>query len=269
MTGQALFYMGEKNLKHKMLAIVGGGGREPRLLCVEAVAVGRRAEHRLDRQRPGERQADDARIQGRRPGDDLPHHDRHGDGRGAAEPLHGADGERGPRADAGHPSDAARIADAWTDAGRGRSASRMLKLHRNAQRLLRPRRRGQQPYARELSFPDSHDAHAARSHEVPGAHRRPSRCCTSTSGRMKTRRTRGKPLEYIEATGDDVELAKRAVRMKCWAARSTRCPRRRERLLLCRCDGPGRVRAAEDRARGVPLLAARRAGLHTSGATRN
>ena len=57
MTGQALFYMGQKNLKHKILAIAEQQGAEARELSVEAVAVGRQAEYRPHRQRPGERQA--------------------------------------------------------------------------------------------------------------------------------------------------------------------------------------------------------------------
>ena len=60
MTGQALFYMGQKNLKHKILAIAEQQGARARGLCAEAAAKRRRAENRLDRQRPGERQACDA-----------------------------------------------------------------------------------------------------------------------------------------------------------------------------------------------------------------
>ena len=96
MTGQALFYMGQKNLKHKILAIAEAAGRGGRELSAETVAVGRRAQYRLDRQRPGERQAGDARVHSGRPGDDLPDHDGARGGRGADESLHRADGERGP-----------------------------------------------------------------------------------------------------------------------------------------------------------------------------
>ena len=46
MTGQSLFYMGETDLKHKVLAIVEEEGAQRGLVCVEAVAVGRRADHR-------------------------------------------------------------------------------------------------------------------------------------------------------------------------------------------------------------------------------
>ena len=57
MTGQALFYMGQKNLKHKILAIAEQQGAEARELPVETVAVGRQTEYRLYWQGPGERQA--------------------------------------------------------------------------------------------------------------------------------------------------------------------------------------------------------------------
>ena len=87
MTGQALFYMGEKDLKHKILAIVGRRGSDARGLRAETLAKRRRADDRLDRQRPGERQAGHARVSGGRSGDDLPDHDGAGRGRGTAESL--------------------------------------------------------------------------------------------------------------------------------------------------------------------------------------
>jgi len=51
--------------------------------------------------------ADYASVPCRRTGDDLPHHDSNRLGRRAVEPLSGADGERGPRANTGYPSQAA------------------------------------------------------------------------------------------------------------------------------------------------------------------
>lgn len=55
MTGQSLFYMGDTDLQHKVLAIVEEGGRATGVLRLEAVAVGGRGQHRIDRQGPGER----------------------------------------------------------------------------------------------------------------------------------------------------------------------------------------------------------------------
>ena len=65
MTGQSLFYMGETDLKHKILAIVEEEGAE-RPAMPEALQSGRRADHRLYRQGPGDRQAGDAeyRVEG-------------------------------------------------------------------------------------------------------------------------------------------------------------------------------------------------------------
>ena len=60
MTGQALFYMGQKNLKHKILAVSEEEGAERAAYRAETVADRRRAENRQHGQRPGERQAGDA-----------------------------------------------------------------------------------------------------------------------------------------------------------------------------------------------------------------
>ena len=53
--------------------------------------------------------------------------------------CHRAHGERGAAADAGDSSEAARGADHRRDVGAG-GAQLIVKLHRNAQRLLRPHR---------------------------------------------------------------------------------------------------------------------------------
>ena len=47
MTGQSLFYMGETNLKHKILAIVEEEGAERATYALEAPAERRRADDRL------------------------------------------------------------------------------------------------------------------------------------------------------------------------------------------------------------------------------
>ena len=75
MTGQSLFYMGETDLKHKVLAIVEEEGATTSRLCTEASAKRRRSYDRQHRQRSGDRKTCDASIPGRRPGDDLPDHD--------------------------------------------------------------------------------------------------------------------------------------------------------------------------------------------------
>ena len=60
MTGQALFYMGPKKSQAQNPRGVGRGRRATRGLRAETLAVGRQAENRQHRQRPGERQAGDA-----------------------------------------------------------------------------------------------------------------------------------------------------------------------------------------------------------------
>ena len=77
MTGQSLFYMGETDLKHKVLAIAEEEGAIARGLRVEAAAERRRAHHRLHRQGSGHREAGHASVSRGRPGDDLSHHHRH------------------------------------------------------------------------------------------------------------------------------------------------------------------------------------------------
>ena len=71
----------------------GRGRSAAGFVCVEAVAVGRRVDHRQHRQRPGERQAHYARVPRQRPGDDLPDHDGDRHRRGTVESLSCADGE--------------------------------------------------------------------------------------------------------------------------------------------------------------------------------
>ena len=91
MTGQALFYMGAEkseaqNPRHRGSSKGASRAAYP-LKLLQSEGRLKIASHR---QRPGERQARDARVHGRRAGDDLPDHDGAGGGRGAAEPLHRA-----------------------------------------------------------------------------------------------------------------------------------------------------------------------------------
>ena len=57
MTGQALFYMGQKNLKHKILAIAEQQGAEAASYPLKLLQSEGKLEYRQHRQRPGERQA--------------------------------------------------------------------------------------------------------------------------------------------------------------------------------------------------------------------
>src|SRR5206468_5474755 len=62
----------------------------------------------------------DPHVSGPGPSDAAADHDGPGARRGAAQPLPGADGRRGPGADTRDPSPAARTADAGRPAGRAR-----------------------------------------------------------------------------------------------------------------------------------------------------
>ena len=55
MTGQSLFYMGETDLKNKILAIVEEEGAQRAAYALKLLAERRRAHHRIHRQRPGHR----------------------------------------------------------------------------------------------------------------------------------------------------------------------------------------------------------------------
>ena len=77
MTGQSLYYLGDCDLQHKVLAIVEEEGAERASYALEAVAKRRRADHRQHRQRPAERAHGDAGIPRRRPGDDYADHHGH------------------------------------------------------------------------------------------------------------------------------------------------------------------------------------------------
>ena len=81
-----------------------------------------------------------------------------------------------------------------------------MRLHRNAQRLLRP----VDVVDRVLEgapLPGHHDADAARPHEVPDADPGDRAACISISARSRPAREDGETLEYIEATEADVKLA--------------------------------------------------------------
>ena len=62
MTGQALFYMGQKNLKHKILAIAEQQGAEAASYPLKLLQSEGKLNIAIDRQRPGERQARYARV---------------------------------------------------------------------------------------------------------------------------------------------------------------------------------------------------------------
>ncbi len=71
MTGQSLFYMGEADLKHKILAIVEEGRRGAGLIRAEALAKRGGADDRIDGQGSSDGATGNARVPGGGAGDDL------------------------------------------------------------------------------------------------------------------------------------------------------------------------------------------------------
>ena len=77
MTGQSLYYMGETDLKHKVLAIVEEEGASQASYALKLLNDRRRVVDCVDRQGPGNGQAGDSSVSRGGPGDDLPHNDGH------------------------------------------------------------------------------------------------------------------------------------------------------------------------------------------------
>ena len=144
---------------------------------------------------------------------------------------------------------------------RRKDRDELRRLHQNAQRLLRPLEVVNE-LAPELSFPDAM-TRTRRDHTKYLALIRSIALLHQWQREVKTGEHRGKPFEYIEATGADVELAKKIVREVLGRSLDEMPAQTRKLLLMV----DAMVRAECDRQRiereRVPLLAARRAGLHT------
>jgi hypothetical protein len=129
MTGQSLFYMGETNLKHKILAIVEEEGASRASYALKVLQSEGELTIASTGKDPESGQAGHARVPGGRAGDDLSDHDGDRDRRGAFESLPGADRRRRPGADAGDPRMQRERAHAGRAAGR-REKEDVLKVHR-------------------------------------------------------------------------------------------------------------------------------------------
>jgi hypothetical protein len=92
---------------------------------------------------------------------------------------------------------------------RRRDRDELLRLHRNAQRLLRPVIVVNEQ-AMELSFPDSM-TRTRRDHMKFLTLIRSITFLHQWQREVKTTTHRGQPVEYIEATAEDVELAKQLI----------------------------------------------------------
>ena len=106
----------------------------------------------------------------------------------------------------------------------------ILQLHRNAQRLLKPLF-VVNPYARELTFPDSQHAHAPRPHEVPDADPRHRAAAPAPAAREDGHAPR-QDVAYIEVTLDDIETANRLAHEVLGRSLDELPPQTRRLLLL-------------------------------------
>jgi hypothetical protein len=76
MTGQSLYYLGETNLKHKILAVVEEAGAERASYALKLLQSEGELTIASTGKDPHDRQDGHAGISRRRAGGDLPHHDR-------------------------------------------------------------------------------------------------------------------------------------------------------------------------------------------------
>ena len=111
MSGQSLFYMGDRALQHKILAIAEEEGARQAGYALKLL----QSEGRVTMASTGKDPATgmlathDYTVEG--PVHAVPHHHGHRPGRGAAEPVPGAHGQREPGADPGDPRDPAPAGD--------------------------------------------------------------------------------------------------------------------------------------------------------------
>jgi hypothetical protein len=113
---------------------------------------------------------------------------------------------------------------------RKREREELLKLHRNAQRLLKPVFVAN-PYARELTFLDS-QTRTRRDHTKYLALIRSVALLHQYQRTKKTASYNGKPLEYIEVTLDDIAVANRLAHEALGRSLDELPPQTRSLLLL-------------------------------------
>ena len=207
MTGQSLFYMGETDLKHKILAIVEEEGAERASYALKLLQSEGALTIASTGKDPRHGTAGDPGVSGGGSGDDLPHDHGHQDRRGIAEPLPRAVGGREPGADQGDPSVPAAAADAGGAAGRpGPQGNPGAAPQRPATAAAAA---GRQPLRRILDVPGRQDPHPPRPPEIPDADPGRSPCCTNTSGPSRRPCITSETVEYIEVTLDDIAVANR------------------------------------------------------------
>ena len=204
MTGQSLYYLGETNLKHKILAVVEEDGAEKASYALKLLQSEGELTIASTGKDPQTGPHGDAGISRRRAGDDLPDDHGHRDRRGVAEPLPDADGGRERRADRAH-SRVQRERRTLEGLVAREQRKDLLTQLRNAQRLLQPLA-VVNPFAPALTFATAR-TRTRRDHEkyltlidaiaLLHQHQRPARQAPAN----------GRAVDYIEVTLDDIALA--------------------------------------------------------------
>jgi hypothetical protein len=230
MTGQALFYMGQKNLKHKILAVSEEEGAQRaayalKLLQSEGVlkiastgkdpVSGKQVTHDYEVEGPvmiflttTAQQIDEELLN-------------------RSIVLTVNEDREQTRAIHRKQREAKTTAGLWA----ARERARIMKLHRNAQRLLRPIAvANNQPDANE-DFPD-HMTRTRRDHVKLLTLIDAIALLHQHQREIKRDIRNGEALEYIEATAEDVALAKQLMRQVIMPALDELPPHTRRLLLL-------------------------------------
>ena len=197
MTGQSLFYMGETNLKHKILAIVEEEGAERASYALKLLqsegeltiastgkdpATGKLVTHEYRVEGPVMIFLTTTAIEHRR---------------GAAQPLPRADRRRGPRADARRSTSCSGSRRRSKGCSRGASRDELLDAAPERAAAARPLLVAN-PFADAADLPRRPHAHAPRPREVPDAdpHHRAAAPVPAAGARRSS--TDGEAVEYIE-----------------------------------------------------------------------
>jgi DNA primase len=229
MTGQSLFYMGAKNLKHKILAIAEQQGAERAAYPLKLL----QSEGRIKIASTGKDPASGKHVT----------HDYEVEGPvmifltttaqdvdeellNRAIVLTVNEEQEQTRAIHQKQREAQTIEGMWAQDER----AEIVKLHRNAQRLLRPLRVVNE-HVQQQTFPDSM-IRTRRDHQKFLTLISAIALLHQYQRQIKTSTRKGKTLEYIEATADDVKLALQFVNEVLTPSLEELPPQTRRLLLL-------------------------------------
>ena len=227
MTGQSLFYMGETDLKHKILAIVEEEGAERASYALKLLQSEGELTIASTGKDPAHGAAGDARVPGRRAGDDLPDDDGGRDRRGASEPLHRADGGRGAGSRRGRSTGCSASGRRSRGCWPGRTADEVLQAppERAAAAAAAA---GGEPLRPAADVPGRPQTRTRRDHvkyltlirpiALLHQYQRPMQDGGAPTGR-RVDVHRGEPRGHRRRQPPGAP--------RCWAARSTSCRRRR------------------------------------------